>query len=79
MKTVSLRVAAPLAGKFSAQSASWSNLSAAMVIIISKHCVRDNVLERERGTGRKQGQRTEHTQGLLMVIRPAVTDAISDE
>jgi len=53
MKAVSLRVAAPPAGKFSAQSASWSNLSATMVIIISKHCVRDDVLERERGTGEK--------------------------
>jgi len=53
MKAVLLRVDAPPAEKFSAQSASWSNLSATMVIIISKHCVRDNVLEREGGTGEK--------------------------
>jgi len=59
MKAGPLRVDALPAGKFSAQSASWSNLSATMVIIILKH-------SRKREETARAGNPT--YPGLLLVI-----------
>jgi len=59
MKAGSLRVDALPAGKFSAQSASWTNLSATMVIIILKHY-------RKREERARAGNPT--YPGLLMAI-----------